>query len=271
MQGVNVKRTFDELGIDVSSLKPNSEKLIYRTCQKCGDEELRPFRYVTFFNQTKCLKCSNQINGENGKEKIKTALIKWNTEHAPVRLGKHHSKKTRTLLSKFRSGKCFLSEEQKHQMSLNMKGSANPFFGKRHSSITLRKLSRIATANARRGSESNFYGKTFYAKSTPYTRRDGRVVKLKSSWELKTAIYLDKNNISWEYEQKSFPLTYRYEGKLKSGTYIPDFFLKDEIWEVKGYWRKDAEIKFKKFKKIYPHLKIKLLQKKELRAMGILP
>ena len=59
------------------------------------------------------------------------------------------------------------------------------------------------------------------------------------------------------------------KGKMKEGTYIPDFFVGDEIWEVKGYWRKDAKPKFSEFKRKYKTLKVKVLEKKELINMGI--
>lgn len=123
--------------------------------------------------------------------------------------------------------------------------------------------------NARRGADCNFYGKTYYAKVVEYQRKDGKTIKLKSNWEVKFAQYLDSNNINWEYERQSFPITYEYEGKIKNGTYIPDFFLDNEVIEVKGYWHKDARIKFDTFKIQYPQIKIRLLEKKQLRELGI--
>jgi hypothetical protein len=65
-------------------------------------------------------------------------------------------------------------------------------------------------------------------------------------------------------------LTFRNpRGKIKNGTYIPDFFLDNEVIEVKGYWHKDARVKFDTFKIQYPEIKIRLLEKKELKELGI--
>jgi hypothetical protein len=38
---------------------------------------------------------------------------------------------------------------------------------------------------------------------------------------------------------------------------------------VKGYWHKDARVKFDTFKIQYPQIKIRLLEKKQLRELGI--
>ena len=52
--------------------------------------------------------------------------------------------------------------------------------------------------------------------------------------------------------------------------YTPDFFFENgEIWEIKGYFRKDAEVKFLAFKEQYSHIDIKLYMRKELRELGI--
>jgi hypothetical protein len=92
---------------------------------------------------------------------------------------------------------------------------------------------------------------------------------MKSGWETKVADHLDFLSRVWDYERQAFPVTYVYEGRTKEGTYIPDFFVDDEIWEVKGYWRKDARAKFNAFIKAYPELKVRLLDKPVLQKMGI--
>jgi hypothetical protein len=86
----------------------------------------------------------------------------------------------------------------------------------------------------------------------------------RSSWEIKYAKYLDKQDINWLYEPRAFDL-----GKT---TYRPDFYLPktDEYIEIKGYWRKDALKKFILFKKLYSDIKIKVLTKKPLQKIGVL-
>jgi len=81
---------------------------------------------------------------------------------------------------------------------------------------------------------------------------------LRSSYEVRYAKYLDKNNVKWEYEFRRF--------NLGNTTYTPDFYLPeiDTYIEVKGWWRPIAKIKFQLFKKKYPKIKIKIITKKEL-------
>jgi len=81
---------------------------------------------------------------------------------------------------------------------------------------------------------------------------------MRSSYEIRYAKYLDKQNIKWLYEFKRFD--------LGNTTYTPDFYLPklDIFIEVKGWWRPKAIKKFKLFKKLYPKINIKIITKKEL-------
>jgi len=87
---------------------------------------------------------------------------------------------------------------------------------------------------------------------------------MKSTWEFVYAKYLDRNNVEWKYELKTFD--------LGTTTYTPDFYLPetDEYIEIKGIWYKDARIKFNLFKKQYFNIKIKLLRRKDLKKLKII-
>jgi hypothetical protein len=87
---------------------------------------------------------------------------------------------------------------------------------------------------------------------------------MRSSYEIAYAKYLDKNKVKWEYEPKAFD--------LGNCTYRPDFYLLKEkkYVEIKGFWRDDAKKKFNLFKKLNNKIKIVLLQKKELKKLGII-
>jgi hypothetical protein len=89
-------------------------------------------------------------------------------------------------------------------------------------------------------------------------------IKMRSSWEIAYAKYLDKNKIKWQYEPKTFD--------LGDTTYTPDFYLPetDTYVEIKGYWRDDAKKKFKMFQKKYYSMNIVLLTKKELKKLRII-
>jgi hypothetical protein len=87
---------------------------------------------------------------------------------------------------------------------------------------------------------------------------------MRSNWEVLYAKYLDKNNIKWLYESKTFD--------LGNTTYTPDFYLPEtnEYIEIKGWWRDIFKIKFNIFKRQYSQIKIKVLMKPELQKLGIL-
>lgn len=70
--------------------------------------------------------------------------------------------------------------------------------------------------------------------------------KLKGSWELKVAEWLDKNNISWESEVN--PQNYFWDNGWHM--YFPDFYLHEYnvYLEVKGYKRSRDESKWSQFK-----------------------
>lgn len=104
-------------------------------------------------------------------------------------------------------------------------------------------------------------------KSYPYVSQFQGEVKLNHSWELLYVKYLNSNNIKWYHEYKTFKFIFNN----KQTSYTPDFYLPetDEYIEIKGRWIRDAELKFNKFKEIYPNIKIKLLLKSDLKRLGI--
>ena len=93
-------------------------------------------------------------------------------------------------------------------------------------------------------------------------------MKLRSSYELFYAKWLDENNIKWEYEP-------RYT--LSNGlSFSPDFKLFRqgecgiivEIVEIKGYWTKIASKKWELFEKDFSDLKKSVLMKDDLIKLG---
>ena len=194
-------------------------------------------------------------------------MIEYHKTHEHPRLGVKHTEETRKKIKENR-GPYIVTEKTREKLRSN-KGPLHKNFGLKRSDETKAKMSAAGKINAKRGKDCNLYGKCYYAKHTKYLSKSGIEYKLKSGWELKIAQYLDGKDIIWEYEKQAFPVIYEYEGQVKDGTYTPDFFVGDEIWEVKGYWRKDAKIKFETFLKTYPQYKVKLLQKQEIESLGI--
>lgn len=89
-----------------------------------------------------------------------------------------------------------------------------------------------------------------YAKSNVSGRVKQKIykgLKLKGSWEEKVAIWLDSQNIVWEYESQKF--SYIFENKTK--LYFPDFYLpeQDLFLEVKGFITPKDNEKWSQFPK----------------------
>lgn len=87
---------------------------------------------------------------------------------------------------------------------------------------------------------------------------------MRSSYEIAYAKFLDYSGIKWQYEPKAFD--------LGNSTYRPDFYIPewDLYIEIKGYWRDDAKKKYKLFKKLNPKVRINVLNKKDLKSIGVL-
>ena len=98
-----------------------------------------------------------------------------------------------------------------------------------------------------------------------YTSPIAGLMFLDSSWEVKYAKFLDKENIEWKRNKEKFP--YVFENKIRN--YIPDFYLiaTNEYVEVKGYMTKKDEEKIRQFPCTH---KLLVLQKSGLKNLGII-
>lgn len=125
---------------------------------------------------------------------------------------------------------------------------------------TRKKLSEITKQRIRDG----WSPKAGRAPKYKYTKKDGRVVALDGSWELKVAEYFDNLNIDWERNTKRFPYI---NLKGKDATYCPDFYLpsKDLYIEVKGYTTDLDRCKWSQFSE-----KLEVWARQELMQLGIL-
>ena len=87
---------------------------------------------------------------------------------------------------------------------------------------------------------------------------------MRSGWEVRYAKWLDRQNIKWQYEPKTFD--------LGDTTYTPDFYLPEtnEYIEIKGYWREKAKNNIKLFKKLYLRKKLIILEEIDLKKLGVL-
>lgn len=76
--------------------------------------------------------------------------------------------------------------------------------------------------------------------------KNKEIVHVRSSYEKSFILFLDKYNISYEYEKLKIPYKYNNE----THTYIPDFYFKDKnlIVEIKPFYEKLDEIVQLKYK-----------------------
>jgi len=92
-----------------------------------------------------------------------------------------------------------------------------------------------------------------------YIPLDGKpLIRMRSSWEVIFAHWLDKHGIEWLYEPKHFFIG---DGRWTGTTYTPDFYiLKSKIYvEVKGHFSKEFGRKLVEFHRRYPNRRIIIL------------
>lgn len=152
-------------------------------------------------------------------------------------LGKTHSPET----------KLKLSQRQIEYCKLN----GNQFIGHYHSKETIDRLSKVNS-----GKEPRWKGRVFQ-----YDGPKGSF-KMRSSYELFYAKWMDSQDIEWQYEPQF---------KLKNGKiFSPDFqLISGDIIEVKGYWAKVGLEKWTLFCADYPHLNKKVLMRDDLVSLGM--
>jgi len=133
-----------------------------------------------------------------------------------------------------------LSKETKQKMALINKGMKNH-----------KKDCSCAFCKAMRG---EWLGNVFKYKN----------IKMRSSWEVAFARYLDAEELTWEYEKHSFT--------FKNGkTYIPDFYIKEhnKFIEIKSFCFRDSKEKTETFKEEFD-VNYEVLRKNDLIKLGVL-
>lgn len=259
------KETFEKFGYKIEELKPCSCKLVIWKCEKCGTIFEKKYVYAKKF--TLCLHCSNKEIARGSKDVRSERMIEYYKNHEHPLKGTKRPQHVVDALKKARS-EWKMSEEQKNYYSKKYSGEGNPFYGKKHTEESLKKMSESSRKNTRRGRMSNFYGKIYYGVGSYYRKKDDKRIWMRSYWEIAYARYLDVNNIEWDYEPKAFEIVINGIEK----TYTPDFFLikENKFIEIKGFWRDESLIKFNTFRERYPEIEIEVLMKKDLRDLGIL-
>lgn len=95
----------------------------------------------------------------------------------------------------------------------------------------------------------------------PFVDRLGRTFRMRSSYEIALVEqYLDKFEMTWDYEPKTFD--------LGATTYTPDFWVEElgAFIEAKGYMRKQAREKIELFERLNPDVKLIVATEDVLRT-----
>jgi len=209
-----------------------------------------------------CILCGKELSDYHCKTCIKCIIKNKEPQHYCLDCKKHISR------NGIRCHSCHIKYMWKIKVFSSRKGKNNSNYkhGKTYnnrcidcSKILRNYRSKRCPSCAHKGKLSYLFGKITHGRGSYYKN-----VWMRSGYEIKYAKYLDKKGIKWLYESKTFD--------LGDTTYTPDFYLPKtkEYIEIKGWWRDDAKKKFELFKKMYPNIKITILDKLELTKKEII-
>jgi hypothetical protein len=97
-------------------------------------------------------------------------------------------------------------------------------------------------------------------KHIKYSKKDGNIIDIQGTWELRFVKFLDDKNILWDKNK----VGYKYMFENKEHLYFPDFYLKDfNVYvEVKGYETDRDREKWKQFP-----FKLLIVKKQEIQDL----
>jgi hypothetical protein len=170
--------------------------------------------------------CKLNLNRQN----IKSNFISYNEKLKNGLVVKEN--KNQYIKAKLEGREIFISDETRKKLSENNKGNKlNEEQKIRHKEA----MKRAVLNNPESYTASNVSGRT------PIIEYNG--FKLKGTWELEVAKWLDRNDIKWTNKLKPF----EYEWENSTHLYFPDFYLVefDRYIEVKGFERERDRCKWK--------------------------
>ena len=161
----------------------------------------------------------NRFKRFDNIEKEDVRRMYWDEEMHPVRIAEKYGCHKQVIVNRMKEWGIPLRTKSQSRM-----GKLNPIYDVGHSEVTRNKMSD-AFWNGKRTS-FGFSGN--WGNVTLYETLNQGIVKMRSSWEVKTADYLTRKNINWLYESEWLDL-----GCTK---YLPDFYLPEYnlYIEVKG-------------------------------------
>jgi hypothetical protein len=227
-----------------------TENLCEYGCDRVAKYKLSTGKFCCSIHYNKCIakrqkdseskigKSYEELYGGKKPGAFKPGCDPWNKRSSYTKLkSEKWSKEHRRNLSEINSGRNRSSEEIKNIKKGLEKAKAN---------------SKNVGGYRKGGGHSK--GSWYYSDIA------GKVY-LDSSYEIKYARHLDKNNVKWKRNNKKFPYTHNGEER----NYIPDFYLieKESYVEIKGYKTERDKSKWKHFPK-----KLIVLYKEDLQSLG---
>lgn len=212
--------------------------------------------------------------GRSHSEETKKKLREVQLKNSGIR-GKHLSEEHKKKISEAITG-IKRSSETKKKISESRTGLKISREGRKllSKSAKLRFKERPESfgkfIEKREGKEHPSFGKPCPHRKTKrslFTKSNGQVIYLRSTWEQAVCEYLDRLDVEWEYEFKKYDL-----GEI---TYCPDFTIFNDdgsvslIIEVKG-WMNDISVKqISLFREKYPELPFEVWDREALLEKGI--
>jgi len=161
------------------------------------------------------------------------------------------------------------SDETKKKISDSQKGIPRPsttlynknrpkVFGWNHTEDSKKKISEKVSGN-----KNGMYGKIPKFSKYSLYENNNIIIKMRSTWEVIYAKYLDSLGFTWEYEKHTFILN-------DNNTYTPDFYCNNIFYEVKGYLHPHSKIKMDLFIEQYPEHTLIIVDREYLKKLNLI-
>lgn len=223
--------TFIKTNFDFNSIEIDFDNCT--VCDKFGTKLPTKAQFVV-----KCLMCHEQYNAKLCFEKSKKH--KWHCKSCAITKEWNENSAYRQIhVEKLKISNS--TQEQKDRVSQqSIKNWRDPEIRLKMSCSDKRDR-KLATKKGLKTKIQNILSGKTKLKVTHGKRCLYKSVYMRSTFEQRFAEYLDKNNLKWSYEPKSFLV-------CNDKTYTPDFYVDCFGYvEIKGWWRDDAKEKYEWF------------------------
>lgn len=259
---VDNELTFKQFGYRWEDIPTNSEYKVIRVCSLCNNkEEIRKIDVIV----TKTNFCRSCIitknNRDKSQDKLKPDFV--NNEKTKDVFGYYWEDLADSSIKKVITV-CSNCGKERQSIKRNVN---------RAKVSVCTDCYRKSSKDYQLGEKNNRFGKPPVPVPLVKVMHNGNEITMRSKWEKLFAENLTKCGTRFEYEPNTFSVEYEFEGRTITSSYTPDFLIIDEDMyvEIKGFWRRKTDkIKYEAFKKQYPFIHIQLIQKQEMKQLGLI-